>query len=1689
MDFDNFERDSDFQDTDLQDDRLEGSNTNSATVFHRIGKHALPFDPRTTAGVLVGASLVQFIILAMKPLWNSSALTGSPTDTALSVMFSVVQPDLLLPTANLQLLWTLVGGLLFTVLCGFYIWNVTGLLRNHESVVFGLKWLNLVSWIMHSVFAIPGYMLFLRSVTCHLDSAFDAVCWSSSFSIATQMFSALSLVLLTTTDIIHSFLFIQTRFNETTAPFAHNDIFSVGGFCVARLVCCVLYVFCAAYPKDSAAWLPSCFQVLVCFYFGKLFHVRLPMLYLKANFLYSIGLWTAGGISLTAFLFSAFSSSSSRSSWAFGFLFSIVIFPAGATYFWHSYVQYIRKLLDSCSLKNPGASYRKNRVLPEEAKMAAAGSSSLVNEEDDVSEADSTQSSLGAGASNFSGVNSGTTNPTAVGLFAAKFHDFFTLERACRVAVAQDPYVHAMCRHMLQAELRRSTYPTPVFLHYALFLMNYCPHERSSLFNVMTDIERQGLSKWWHLLLFNAARYDLRISMLSGFSEESREISVQLKVVQKGRRILECLVLRFFRDIAKNKVSPESMIGLSSVIFNRTELLRLQLRTLTERFPRSAAVLREYALFTLNILRDSVRAEELLEMAEQYECENDTRQDKDSGCKGDDLNSQFASSPVTKPVPNPHLDANCGTRKVDDASRRVRMVEARQQDLSTDSNDMSHSITTLGILEKNSFAKNLPVQSGSNRRRRLSTLEADSPAIQDGGKLPIFSDTESDSRRLYDEDVEKLSSHGGSSAVSSTKDASLREKVQKYRSRSVWLMITAMSLTVFILVVMMSVAFGLIYSLINKLDSSVTEVYKAAQLNQLGQTFGMRSTLMFAQTNFGLNDSYATTSTLQANLLNLAPSLLDDLVVKNPPVDNPTLLRLWKEETVILTGDDFRRAPFSAWDSLVLEMQRLRTVTNLQFPSYALLNSVVSSTHLFLVLNAAPIGNAYQKIVEEYISRFGDIFRSQMIVTNSAILGASLFLLFLVPICFLLPAIRRIRSERKCLYDIVASLPKADASRTAHNLATQFAQDRDSAVIMEDDSQFIISAFQSYSLLWTLACIVLLLSVLLLVVVGFSLEQYLLYNNTKGVGYEILAPMEVWRIYASGTDLGCAALFYPLPASIMASIIAGHGQYASDLSSALDRYRFGVSSRSQVGIFDMTDSSLKDAFRAPACVPSTAAACMSPEKIAIAQTNWFSDLGRLPLATLKTTYANAATLTRLADWDKRLSESVISASQTLTQNEIDILRAVETRVTIYYAVSLLVLLFGMMLIMIPVSLRIENENRQVLLLLTLLPKKTVFSNGRLFVLLSTGEIIQAKEEETDATSLNLSEALTDAVVQVDKNGEVELVNRAAEVMFGRPRDQLLGRSARTLFAISNPAEKAAVDHVFDILKAANSDRTEVQLNMLRHEDASDVSFSAKLTVSLQGGYLIFVVKDRTGEHRQDIVLKEEQNRSEGLLHHILPEEVAIQLKNRNIAASQTTSLSSTATGGASTTSLIAKRYPQVSILFSDIAGFTESIKNASPEEVVSVLNQLVVRFDRICKKHRVEKIKTIGDAFFAIAGLDSSRSDCHAVDAVECGLEMIASIREFALTTPLAAEWNVRVGINSGPVVGGVIGEDKFAFDCWSPAVNIASRMESTGMCGRVQVSKSTLALLNEMYSYEERERVFVKGVGEVSTALIIRKK
>jgi adenylate cyclase len=226
------------------------------------------------------------------------------------------------------------------------------------------------------------------------------------------------------------------------------------------------------------------------------------------------------------------------------------------------------------------------------------------------------------------------------------------------------------------------------------------------------------------------------------------------------------------------------------------------------------------------------------------------------------------------------------------------------------------------------------------------------------------------------------------------------------------------------------------------------------------------------------------------------------------------------------------------------------------------------------------------------------------------------------------------------------------------------------------------------------------------------------------------------------------------------------------------------------------------------------------------------------------------------------------------------------------------------------------------------------------------------------------------------------------------------------------------------------------------------------------------------EDKQESLLLEERARSDQLLRNILPEDIAVQLKNRK--------------GEGDNAEPIARRLDDASVVFTDIAGFTESTRDSSPEQLVRVLNALVVRFDTLCRRHGLEKIKTIGDAYMCIGGLDERRRTTHASDAVLCGLAMIQSLQEIAHIHPLAARWKLRVGINTGPIVCGVIGQDKFQFDTWGPVVNIASRMESTAPPNRVQVSRDTLVRIHDQFVYEEREQVHVKGVGDVRTAVIV---
>ncbi len=227
-----------------------------------------------------------------------------------------------------------------------------------------------------------------------------------------------------------------------------------------------------------------------------------------------------------------------------------------------------------------------------------------------------------------------------------------------------------------------------------------------------------------------------------------------------------------------------------------------------------------------------------------------------------------------------------------------------------------------------------------------------------------------------------------------------------------------------------------------------------------------------------------------------------------------------------------------------------------------------------------------------------------------------------------------------------------------------------------------------------------------------------------------------------------------------------------------------------------------------------------------------------------------------------------------------------------------------------------------------------------------------------------------------------------------------------------------------------------------------------------------VYKEIAQRQAAEEILRAEQEKSERLLLNILPETIADRLKQGQ--------------------SNIADGFAEVTILFADIVGFTEISSRTSPQELVELLNKIFSAFDHLTDRYGLEKIKTIGDSYMVAGGLPVSCTN-HAESIAEMALEMQQEIIQFSDESGQPLQ--IRIGINTGPVVAGVIGTKKFIYDLWGDAVNTASRMESQGLPGKIQVSDSTYQLLCDKYLLESRGTIYIKGKGDMNTYCLIGRK
>jgi adenylate cyclase len=224
------------------------------------------------------------------------------------------------------------------------------------------------------------------------------------------------------------------------------------------------------------------------------------------------------------------------------------------------------------------------------------------------------------------------------------------------------------------------------------------------------------------------------------------------------------------------------------------------------------------------------------------------------------------------------------------------------------------------------------------------------------------------------------------------------------------------------------------------------------------------------------------------------------------------------------------------------------------------------------------------------------------------------------------------------------------------------------------------------------------------------------------------------------------------------------------------------------------------------------------------------------------------------------------------------------------------------------------------------------------------------------------------------------------------------------------------------------------------------------------------LRDQEQAHLWQLQL--EQERSEQLLLNILPQPIAERLKRGE--------------------GIIADSFAEVTVLFADIVDFTRLSANMSPTALVVMLNGVFSTFDQLVNKHGLEKIKTIGDAYMAVGGLPTPRRD-HVEAVANMALDMQSAIDQFKMGNekPLC----IRIGIHTGPVVAGVIGQRKFSYDLWGDTVNTASRMASHSLSDHTQVTPEVYEHLRDRYEFEERGLTQVKSIGEMTTYFLVGKR
>jgi len=349
-------------------------------------------------------------------------------------------------------------------------------------------------------------------------------------------------------------------------------------------------------------------------------------------------------------------------------------------------------------------------------------------------------------------------------------------------------------------------------------------------------------------------------------------------------------------------------------------------------------------------------------------------------------------------------------------------------------------------------------------------------------------------------------------------------------------------------------------------------------------------------------------------------------------------------------------------------------------------------------------------------------------------------------------------------------------------------------------------------------------------------------------------------------------------------------------------------------------------------------------------------------------------------------------------------------------------------------------------------------------------MVEYREEQlrqSEEKYRSIFENAVEGIYQTSPNGRFINANPALAQIYGydSPAELMRAISDLSKQLYVQPSRRAELTVFVNQFESASDMESQVY-----RKDGSTIWISESIRVAKdEAGNILYyegAVRDVTEHKKMEAELRQQRLTSERLLLNVLPQKVAERLKRG--------------------THKIADHFNKATVLFADIVNFTELADTVSPTELVDVLNEIFSSFDSLVDRYSLEKIKTIGDAYMVVGGLPQP-TPIHVEAIADLALGMQQEIRRFRRHD--GQPFALRIGIHTGPVIAGVIGLRKFAYDLWGDTVNVASRMETHGEPGKIQVTEAVYKRLKQTYEFESRGSVVVKGKGEMSTYWLVGKR